>query len=133
VKLRDFFLSSPKPATSDLLFLHQSKSHASQLSPNIPGPAHFPFFFFLVGLLLLLSSPFNYTLIALFFILTLYFSHTSSNYSLTLPLSLASSSPSFIHFPLFSFTSSNSLSSLSTVIHNIQLSHNYWMTIGVLL
>jgi hypothetical protein len=49
VKLRYFFLSSPKLATSDLLFPHQSKSHASQFSRNIPDPAHFFFFFFFVG------------------------------------------------------------------------------------
>ena len=44
-----FFLSSPKLVTSDLLFLEQFKSHASQLSHNILGPAHFPFFFFGLG------------------------------------------------------------------------------------
>ena len=40
-----FFLSSPKLVTSDLLFLEQFKSHASQFSHNILGPAHFPFIF----------------------------------------------------------------------------------------
>ena len=45
MKLRDFFLSSPKLATSDLLFPHQSKSHDSQFSHNIPDPSHFLSFF----------------------------------------------------------------------------------------
>jgi hypothetical protein len=72
------------------------------------------FFFFWAGLLLLLSSPFNYTLIALFFILTLYFSHASSNYSLTLPLS-----PSPPHLPLL-FTFHSFLS--HTFLHSLSLS-----------
>ncbi len=43
-EIENFFLSSPKPVTSDLLFLEQFKSHTSQLSHNILGPAHFFFF-----------------------------------------------------------------------------------------
>jgi hypothetical protein len=82
VKLRDFFLSSPKLATSDLLFPHQSKSHASQFSHNIPDPAHFFFFFLDWAFTLFLLSLSH---IRLILISTISLSHVCFSDSLSPP------------------------------------------------